>query len=98
MAVLIGLAAVSSGFAAYDDLRPYPSHFELQQIDEQVKQVAGRSCKNNLSLLKSEKRDIERQLQKAKDQKNTAWQRTLQEQLGDVRAEIDRVKRACGWA
>ncbi len=98
MGVLIGLAVVSSGFAAYEDLRPYPTKFELQQVDERVKQVAGRSCKNALSLLMQEKRDIERQLQRAIDEKNTSWQRTLQEQLGDVRSEIERVKRACGWA
>ena len=96
--VSVGLAAISTGFAAYDDLRPYATVGELQQVGVQIQQVAGRSCKNELQLLKQEKRDIERQIQKAKDQKNASWQRTLQEQLGDVRAEIERVKRVCGWS
>lgn len=97
-AVGVGLAAISAGVIAYDDLRPYPTRTELRQVGAQIQQVAGRSCKNELSLLKQEKRDIERQIQRAKDQKNVAWERTLHEQMGDVRAEIARVKRECGWS
>lgn len=92
-----GLAAISAGFIAYDDLRPYPTQGELRSVETQVELVAGRACKNELSLLKQEKRDIERRVQQARDEKNTSWLRTLLEQLGDVRSEIALVKLDCGW-
>ncbi len=85
------LAAVSGGLIAYDDIRPYPTKVEFQQ-------VAGRSCKNEMSFFKAELRAIKRDITLAQNEKNKNWERSLQEQIQDVLAEIERVKRECGWS
>ena len=85
------LVMVSGAVIAYDEIRPWPTQSELYQ-------VAGRSCKNEMTFYKQELRDIRRQIQAARDQKNVAWERTLREQEQQVLAEIDRVKRECGWS
>ena len=89
--VCVVLAAMASGIAAYDKIRLWPSRTEHEQ-------VVGRSCKNELALYKQELRDIQRRVQTARDEANTSWERTLREQERAVRAEIERVKRECGWS
>ncbi len=97
-----GLAVITVGIAAgidaYDEYRPFPTKMELRQVETQVQQVAGRSCKNELSFYSQELRDIDRQIEKAVDQKNKSWERTLREQRREVLVEIARVKRECGWS
>lgn len=88
---LVALGVVGSGVAAYDQLRPFPTRIEF-------KEVAGRSCKNELALLMGERRDIIRQRQKAEASGNNAWYQSLTEQLVDVTTEIERVKAECGWS
>lgn len=85
------LVAVSGGLIAYDEIRPYPTRVEFQQ-------VAGRSCKNEMSFFKAELRAIKRDITQAQNEKNRNWERSLQEQKQAVLAEIDRVKRECGWS
>jgi hypothetical protein len=97
VAIGAGLAAIGAGIAAYDELRPYATRGELALVGEKVQQVAGRSCKNELSFYAQELRDIDRQLERAIAESNTSWARTLREQRLEVLAEITRVKRECGW-
>lgn len=89
--VCIALVTLSGGILAYDEIRPYPTRVEFQQI-------AGRSCKNELELLYQERRVIKRDLQDARAQKNTQWELSLLEDLQDVVDAIARVKRECGWS
>jgi len=106
IAIIVGMGSV---VVVYNDLRPFPTvaeHEELTRhvdtsdslITQQVEQIAGRSCKNELSWLNSEFRDIQRQILKARAANNSNWVRTLQEQLRAVTLEIARVKRECGWS
>ncbi len=88
--VLAAVILVGSAYAAWDQLRPYPTIAEHEQ-------VAAMSCEAWISWLSSEIRDIERRIQDAKDKKNYAHVRTLQEQLVDVKEKIKREKRKCGF-
>ncbi len=90
-AVCAGLVILSGGIVAYDEIRPYPTRTEF-------KQVAGRSCKNEMSFLTTELRTINREIVQAQNQGNANWERSLQEQKLAVLAEIERVKRECGWS
>lgn len=89
--VCTALVALAGGIAAYDDVRPYPTKDEFQQ-------VAGRSCKNEMSFFKAELRAIKRDITQAQNEGNKNWERSLQEQKLAVLAEIERVKRECGWS
>lgn len=84
--VLLGAAAV-----AWDEIRPFPTRSEHEQ-------VAGRSCENMLSFLSSERRDIERSIAEAKKSGNSSWLITLREQLRQVKEQISRVKKECGFS
>lgn len=102
-------AGIAAGIAAYDEYRPFPTKLELlqvqsvvqsqvQQVQSQLQQVAGRSCKNELSFFKQELRIIRRDIEQAIVEKNKRWERTLRQQERDVLEEIARVKRECGWS
>ncbi len=90
-AICAVIIATGTAVATYDELRPYPNKAEFQQ-------VAGRSCKNEMSLYKAELRVINRDIARAQDEKNTNWERSLREQKQAVLVEIERVKRECGWS
>ncbi len=91
-------AGIAAGIAAYDEYRPFPTKLELQQVQTQVQQVAGRSCKNELAFYKQELRTIRRDIEQAITEKNKRWERSLRQQERDVLEDIARVKRECGWS
>ncbi len=90
-ATCLGMAMIAGAVTAYDDLRDWPTLVEFNQ-------VAGRSCKNELAFYQTELRTIKREIQQAEAEKNKKWERSLQEQKQAVRAQIERVKRECGWS
>ncbi len=91
LATCLGIAMIAGAVTAYDDLRDWPTIVEFQQ-------VAGRSCKNELAFYQTELRAIKRDISTAQAEKNKNWERSLNEQKQAVLAEIDRVKRECGWS
>ncbi len=84
------VVALGAAITAYDEIRPFPTIAEHEQ-------VAGRSCKNELSFLKQELRDVDRRISDARAQDNTDWLQTLQEQRSDILETIKMVKHDCGW-
>ena len=93
-AIIAGLAMVSglgAAIASYDIIRPYATKAEYRE-------VAGRSCGNQLNWLASERRAIVRDLSQAQSAGNVNWSRTLQEQLRAVDNQINRVKKECGFS
>ncbi len=90
-ATCTGIVMIGAAVAAYDDIRLWPTKVEFQQ-------VAGRSCKNEMSFFKQELRTIRREIEQAKADGNKNWERSLQDQERAVLAEIERVKRECGWS
>lgn len=84
------LVAVAGSIAAYDVLRPYPTLLEFHIVE-------GRSCKNEMAFYQTELRTIARDIIQAQIERNKQWERVLQEQQRAVIAQVDRVKRECGW-
>ncbi len=91
VATCVGMGMIAGAFAAYDDIRDWPTIVEFEQ-------VAGRSCKNELAFYQTELRAIKREIQQAEAEKNRKWKRSLEEQKQAVQTQIERVKRECGWS
>ena len=90
-AVCTVVVAVVTTITMYDDVRLWPTRVEHAQ-------VVGRSCKNELALYTQELRAIRREITQAQSEENRHWERSLEEQRRTVQAEIERVKRECGWS
>lgn len=94
--VAAGMTALSAGLVAYDDLRFWATRSEHVEALSQIDQIALRTCNTELSLLYSERRDIQRQLNEAEQKQNWSWVQTLQEQLTQVERQIRQVRQSCG--
>lgn len=88
--VLAAIVLLGGAYTAYDQIRPWATRDEHAQ-------VKGKTCKNELDLYRGEIRDIQRDLSLAENAKNTAWANTLSSQMGEVREDVERAAKECGW-
>ncbi len=88
---LVLVAAIGGAVATYDQLRPYPTRAEHQQ-------VAGMSCTNKLDILYSQRARYESELRQAQREKNASWARASKDTIRDINEKIARVKKECGFS